>query len=185
MKKVLRPKLTFFLTGLKYWALNGALVAMTCFKPTGLLSAVSGNKEFATEIYTAWILLILKTGIIWALAGGILGIVISQMFISRPHYEHADVIFTPPELAGPAGMSGPKTLAEINTGFRAWVLGVVLGVCGVVFVLPLMQNEYCIVGSLPIRLLIGSINSLLMTVLILPSALSILRRKQFALDSEN
>jgi len=176
MRRKVRPEPTFFLIGLALWALGGCMIVMICFQPTIPLEAIKENKELTTEISNIWAVIMLKAVVIWALAGGILGVIISQLFIDRPEYEH----FSPALRSSVPGMSlfsGPKTIAEIMAGFQGWILGVIIGVCGAVFILPLLQSELIVVKQLFIRIIFGAIQTLIVTVPILPFSLRILSKR--------
>jgi len=181
MQRKLRPKLTFFLVGLFLWALGGWIVAAACFQPVTPLAygldVMKENKELAKEIMNTWGVVMVKVIIIWALAGGILGIVIYQLFIARPVYEHFISAPKPAGMPEMLGFSGPETMAEISAGLQGWILGLIMGVCGTVFILPLLQNELIAVKQLSIRIIFGIIQTLIVTVPILPFSLRILRMK--------
>lgn len=178
MQRKVRPKLTFFLIGLVLWVLGGCVVAMMCFQPTVPLDVMKENKELATEISKAWGMVMLKMVVIWALAGGILGVVISQLFITRPEYEHFSRAPRHPGIPKMSWwFSGPKTMAEMSAGFQGWILGAIVGVCGTVFILPLLQNDLIMVKGLFIRIIFGVIQTLIVTVPILPFSLRILSKK--------
>lgn len=170
------PILVFFLVGLSLWALGGWINGMICFQPTVPLELIKNNKELATEITSAWLMLQLKLTAIWALAGGILGVVISQLFIARPEYEHFSRTPKLPGIPEMPGFSGPKTMAEINAGFQGWILGVIIGVCATVFILPLLQSEFFVVRQSFTRIIFCVIQTLIVTVPILPFSLGILSK---------
>ena len=178
MQRRARPKFTFFMTGFVLWALVGGMIAMICFQPVVPLEELGKNKELATKVSNDWSSIMAKTAIIWALAGGILGVIISQLFMARPQHEHFSRV---PKLSGMPEMpglgSGPKTMAEIIAGFQSWILGAILGVCGTVFILPILESELIIAKSLSIRIIFGLIQTVIATVPILPFSLRILSKK--------
>lgn len=173
MQERANPVLVFFLTGLVLWALGGFLAAMVCFQPAVPLEMIQKDKELAIEVSNALGATMLKIAVLWGLIGGILGVVICYLFIARPQYEH---FFSAPRPQGmidmPGFLSGPQTtMAEINAGLQSWVLGTIIGVCGTVFILPLLQSELVVVNKLEVRIIFGVIQTLIVTVPILPFSL--------------
>ncbi|MBW8001031.1 MAG: hypothetical protein FVQ80_03310 [Planctomycetes bacterium] len=174
MQEDTKAKLVFFIVGALLWALCGSMVGMTSFKPILPLEELSENQELANKIMKIWLVVELKAVGIWAICGGVLGIFISRLYIFRPSYEH----FSPvPKVEGIPRGCGPETIAEMKTSFHAWVIGIIIAVCLVIFVLPLLENpDFVVVNSLHIRIIIGVIGTLLMTVLILPFSLKVLSK---------
>ena len=167
------PKTVFFMTGLALWALCGSMISMGCFQPTVSLEEMQANKELATQVCNAWGRVMWKVSTTWALSGGILGLIICGLFTLRPMHEHYTRAPVPDGMPnGP----GPKTMAELHTAFQSWVLGIIVGVCGIIFVLPSFQNELLVVKQSYGTVIFGGILSFLMTVLILPFSLSTLRK---------
>jgi len=187
VKRKIRPNLTFFVSGAIMWTWGGFIIAITCFRPIIPLQILKENKELANQLAISLRLIILKTVLVWTLGGGILGIIISKLFLSRPDYEHFSptpnvfkYLFLPgiPEISPkPRWLTGPKTRAEINAGFQGQILGIIFGICGTIFFLPLFQNELIVVRELPLRIILGAIQSLLSSTLILPDSLDKLTKK--------
>jgi len=177
MKEGTKATGVFFLTGLVLWISGGWLASIVCFQPIIPHEVMAENKELAIEVINAWGMVTLKVVIIWALTGGILGVVISRLFMARPGYEHFSPTPRPEGMPKmPGFLSGPKTMAEIYAGFQGLILGVIIGVCGTVFILPLLETELIVVKQLSIRIIFGLIATLIITVPILPFSLGILKK---------
>ena len=171
------PRIIFFLTGFFLWALGGAIVTMAGYEPTVPIQALEGNKELATQVSSNWGAITSRVVPIWAAAGGILGLIICQLFLWRPSHEHytrAPLAFEGSGMPGPR--SGPKTMAEVNTTLQAWIIGTIIGICGIIYVLPEFQNELLVVRGTTMRIILGLILSLSTTVPILPFSLSTIRK---------
>jgi hypothetical protein len=69
------------------------------------------------------------------------------------------------------GMPGPKTMAEINAGFQSWFLALIVGICGVIFILPMFRNEIIINREGYGAIIIGALIALVTTVPIIPFSL--------------
>ena len=173
----LMPKTTFFVIGMSLWALGGCMISMGCFEPTVALDQLQSNKELAKEVSSAWQSLMVKVSGLWALAGGMLGLVISFLFSIRPPHEHyTRVPMSPMEPSMGGVPSGPRTMAELAAGFQSWILGTVLGLCGVIFLLPQLQSELIVFEHSSGLLVFAGLISLITTVPILPFSLNRLSR---------
>jgi hypothetical protein len=132
------------MVGLFLWALGGGMISMGCFQPIASVEAVQANKELAIAVSGALSAIMFKTILIWAVMGGIFGLVCFQLWISRPEQEHRTRTPRHPAMRGMPS-SGPNTMAEIIAGFQSWFLGAIINVCGVIFICPLLQNELVVV----------------------------------------
>lgn len=173
----LKAVLIFFIVGLLLWTIGGSMIAMACFQfpvfPAIPKEELAADKELATQIMIAWSIIMAKTVGLWAITGGIIGVVISFLFITKPSHELYQPI---PRITGMPRGPGPKTLAEVRTTFQAAAIGTIIGTCGVIFIPPLFQNELIAVNSLTIRIVFGVFESMIVTVPILPFSLKILSK---------
>ncbi len=172
---VTKQTFVFFLTGAVLWMVGSFIIALACFDATLSAEQIARNKELANRVMVTWASITGRTAGIWAISGGILGVVICALFMNRPGDEFRPLV--PGPLPRFAGVRRPETMAEIKAGFQGTALGLIIGVCGAVFIPPMIQDlEFLKVRSLYVRAIIGTIESLIVTVPILPLSLKILSR---------
>jgi hypothetical protein len=111
---------TFLVCGLILWAIwgfGGTIVASSPF----LTILSDPNSPFPSERLTR---IFLESVVLWSVAGAVMGISLCNLYRFRPEREHMTPAcrFTPGRRT-----PGPKTEAELKTGFYGCIIGVILG----------------------------------------------------------
>jgi len=172
-----RPKLMFSGVGMLLWTIAGSMVVMSCFQPVVPLETVQANAEVAQKISDAWGKVAWRVVPIWACTGAILGFITFLLLVIRPSHEH--LMRISPGVSGTS--HGFKTMAEMRAAFQSLFLGLILGVCGTIFVLPYLQNDTIVVKELWLRAVIGGVLTLTSTFPILPFSLNRLRKQAISM----
>lgn len=165
----------FILIGAGLWIMNGFMVSMICFEP--IYSVLKGDPAKMIKLsMDSWGGVTMKTAIVWALLGGIFGLITALIFFSRPWYEHST---RAPSMSGISGngITGPKTIAELNTSFRSWFLGYIMIVLAATYLLPLFQTDLVVVKGAGERVFITFLLGLTCIVPVLPFSLIWLYKK--------
>jgi hypothetical protein len=150
------PNNVFFTVGFLIWALGGWVISFLCFSPVTMPETIELNRE----LLLVWGSVMLKVVAVWGLIGGVLGVIIHQLFINRSEYEHRTFLLP--------GFDGPGlTLAMRNAMIQGTFLGLVFAFFASFFLLPLLANNLIVVVG-PIRILF----SLLVVIFTTPSILN-------------
>jgi len=170
--------LIFVAVGAALWAASGFIVNMGCFVPVYMLEGIKPDQELARQTMAAWSVIGRNVLASWAIAGALMGFVTLVLFMCRPSHEH--YARTPSVGPRPAFMPmgpGPKTMAEVKVTFFVAVIGGVLGALMAVYLLPHFELPgMIVVKGVKMRVVLGGIQCLIVTVLILPFSLGIATR---------
>jgi len=161
--------LPFILIGIGLWALSGVIVAMGSFEP---VRAVVGSfpPELAKQAADHWSNAMLYTALTWGGLGGIFGLINGLMYFLRPSHEH----FTAIPRSGPGG---PKTVAELNSGFQAWLLGFTMVIIAAIIILPGFQTQLLTTAPVNTRVGFACVCGIMCIIPVLPFSLKYLENK--------
>ena len=174
MTRLRIPLGTFFIVGFALWLIGGSMISMCCFEPRATLEMIRTDKSVALSACNSWNTISFGVTALWSFIGGVLGIAVFLLFISRPNHEHYTLVPQQPNLPGMP--SGPHTIAELNAGFQGWVIAIIIGLCGAFFILPQFQNEIIVLKCSSSPVIIVTIVTLITTIPILPFSNGLLKK---------
>lgn len=163
----------FILISIGLWAISGTIVGMASFEP--VYSTIKNSPpDLAIKSTQDWGKAIFYTVLSWGGLGGIYGLINALIFWSKSSYEHGTLV---PQVYSDGPSGGPRTLAELSSGFQCWFIGLIILIIAAASILPNFQTNFLVVRGTDARIGFACVCGIMSVIPVLPFSISWLRTK--------